>query len=116
MPYVDGFVIPMPKKSLAAYKKLAALACKVWMEHGALSYFETIGEDMTAPCGVPMSKLAKTKPSETVVFAWIVYKNKAARNRINKAVMKDPRIVANMNCPFDVKRMGYGGFKVLVQA
>jgi uncharacterized protein YbaA (DUF1428 family) len=118
MPYVDGFVIPVPKKSVAAYRKIAAKASKVWMEHGALEYFECVGDDLAVQCGMPFTKLSKLKPEETVIFAWIVYKSKADRNRINKKVMADPRI-ANMGpeqCPFDVKRMTYGGFKVLVTA
>lgn len=117
--YVDGFVIPMPKKNLAAYKRVAKIACKVWMELGALEYRECIGEEMAVPCGVPFPKLARSKAGETVVFAWIVYKNKAHRNRINARIMTDPRIAKLMdpkNMPFDMKRMTMGGFEVLVEA
>jgi uncharacterized protein YbaA (DUF1428 family) len=97
---------------------MAKTACKVWMEHGALEYRECVGEDLNVKMGLPFPKLAKAKAGETVVFSWIVYKDKAHRNRVNKAIMKDPRIVKMMQGPhpFDCKRMGYGGFKVLVSA
>lgn len=117
MPYVDGFVIPIAKKNLAAYKKMATKACRVWMELGALEYRECIGEDLAAKFGKPFTKLAGTKAGETVVFSWITYKSKAHRNAVNKKVMKDPRIAAMCdpkNSPFDMTRMSYGGFKVLV--
>lgn len=119
MAYVDGFVISMPKKNLAAYKKLAKMAGKIWREYGALEYRECIGDDLAVSMGIPFPKLVKTKPSETVVFSWIVYKSKAERNRVNAKVMKDPRMAGMCdpkNMPFDVKRMTYGGFKVLVDA
>ncbi|HYF15390.1 MAG TPA: DUF1428 domain-containing protein [Phycisphaerales bacterium] len=119
MAYVDGFVIPMPKKNIAAYKQMAKTASKVWMDHGAVQYFEAVGEDMNVKFGLPFPKLAKAKAGETVVFSWIVYKSRAHRDRVNKKVMKDPRLAAMMDpkgMPFDVKRMAYGGFEVLVQA
>ncbi len=115
--YVDGFVIPVPKKNLAAYKKLAKLGAKVWRDHGALEYFECVGNDLKIPFGVPFGKLAKAKPSETVVFAFIVYKSRAHRDRVNAKVMKDKRI-ANMDhtkMPFDHNRMSFGGFETLVE-
>lgn len=118
MAYVDGFVLPVPKKNVAAYRKIASKAAEVWMEHGALEYFECVGDDLAVQCGMPFTKLSKLKADETVVFAWIVYKSKADRNRINKKVMADPRL-ANMSpegMPFDIKRMTYGGFKVIVKA
>lgn len=116
MPYVDGFVIAIAKKNLPAYRKMAALGCKVWKEHGALAYYECVGDDLAPAFGLPFPKLAKTKPSETVVFSWIVYKNKAHRNKVNKAVMADPRLTATMTkkMPFDVNRMAYGGFKSML--
>ncbi|MFN7020912.1 MAG: DUF1428 domain-containing protein [Phycisphaerales bacterium] len=118
--YVDGFVIPVPKKNLAAYKRLAKVACKVWMEHGALEYRECVGEELVSKFGVSFAKLSKAKAGETVVFAWIVYKSKADRNRINAKVMADPRIAKAMSpkvkMPFDPKRMAHGGFEVLVEA
>ena len=118
MKYVDGFVLPMPKKNLAAYRKMAQLAGKIWKEHGALEYFECAGDDLDVPMGKSFPKGIKSKPGETVVFAWIVYKSKAHRNRVNAKVMKDPRLAASMDekkMPFDVKRMLYGGFKVIVE-
>ncbi|HEX3135323.1 MAG TPA: DUF1428 domain-containing protein [Planctomycetota bacterium] len=115
--YVDGFVIPLPKKYLALYKKIASNAGKIWREHGALEYRECVIEDLN-PMGMPgFPVMAKVKKNETVVFAWIVYKSRAHRDRVNKKVMADPRIHKGMdpnNPPFDCKRMAYGGFTVLV--
>ncbi len=119
MAYVDGFVLCVPKKSLVAYRRLAQKAGKIWREHGALEYRECVGDDLKVKMGLPFPKLAKTKPGETVVFSWIVYKSRAHRDRVNAKVMKDPRLTASMdmnNMPFDCKRMAYGGFKVLVDA
>jgi uncharacterized protein YbaA (DUF1428 family) len=119
MPYVDGFVIPMPKKSMPAYKKMAMVACKVWMDHGALAYYECVGEDLKPKFGVPFPKLAKAKAGETVVFAWIMFKTRKHRDAVNAKVMKDPRILESCDpkkMPFDVKRMSYGGFETLVSA
>ena len=117
--YVDGFVLPVPKKKLEAYRKISAKAGKVWREHGALDYRECAGEDLKvkAGMGVPFARLAKAKPGETVVFSWILYKSRAHRDRVNKKVMKDPRLAKMMdpkNMPFDLKRMAYGGFEVFV--
>jgi uncharacterized protein YbaA (DUF1428 family) len=122
MTYVDGFVIPIPKKNLAAYKKMAAEGAKAWRKHGALEYFECVGDDLS-PKGMPGMKithfptLAKAKAGETVVFSFIVYKSKAHRDAVNK------KVIAEMNkkappstMPFDMKRMAYGGFKTIVQA
>jgi uncharacterized protein YbaA (DUF1428 family) len=114
MPYVDGFVLPIPKKNLAAYRKMAQKAGKIWKEHGALEYRECAGDDLEAPFCMPFPKQLQLKAGETVVFAWIVYKSKAQRNRVNAAVMKDPRLKMDQKMPFDVKRMLYGGFKTLV--
>ena len=117
MTYVDGFVIPVPKKQLAAYKKISVKAGKIWKEFGALDYKECVGDDLKIKWGTPFPKLAKAKAGETVVFSWITYKSKAQRDKINAKVMKDPRIAAQMNeksMPFDVKRMLMGGFKVFV--
>jgi uncharacterized protein YbaA (DUF1428 family) len=115
MPYVDGYVLPVPVKQLAAYRALARKAGKIWREHGALEYRECAGDDLNIQKLVPFPKLAKAKPGETVVFAWIVFKSKAHRNRVNALVMKDPRL-AKMpaQVPFDPKRMAYGGFKPIV--
>lgn len=119
MAYVDGYLLPIPKKNLAAYKKMALMGAKVWREHGALQYCETTGDDMKVFCGLPFSKQLNLKAGETSVFAWVVFKSKAHRNAVNKKVMKDPRLAAMMEgkkMPFDMDRMVYGGFKVLVQA
>lgn len=115
--YVEGFLIPIPTKSMPAYRRLAKKASKVWMEYGALEYFETSGVDLNIPRVGSFSKLVKAKRTDTVVLAWIVYKSKAHRNAVNKKVMADPRI-ANFDpslMPFDLKRMYYGGFKVIVE-
>ena len=117
MPYVDGFVIPIPADKIEIYRKIAAKAGKVWMEYGALEYRECVGDDLEVEKMVPFPKLAKTKPGETVVFSWIVFKNKAHRDKVNAAVMKDPRLNEMMEgteMPFNMKRMAYGGFKTIV--
>lgn len=117
MKYVDGFVLALPKKNIAAYQKIAKIASKVWKDHGALEYRECVGEDLATKLGVPFPKITKTKPGETVVFAWIVYKSRTHRDRVNKKVMADPRLKGmDQNVPFDVKRMSYGGFEVIVEA
>jgi uncharacterized protein YbaA (DUF1428 family) len=115
--YVDGFVLPVPKKNLAKYRRIAELAGKVWREHGAIEYVEAAGDDLKNTMGASFPKAARGKKGETVVFSWIVYKSKAHRNAVNKKVMKDPRIVGMMNeksTPFDLKRMVMGGFKAIV--
>ena len=117
--YVDGFVIPVPKKNLKAYLKMAKAASKVWKDHGALEYREAVGEDLKTKFGLPFNKLAKAKPTETVVFSWIVYKSRAHRDKVNAKVMKDPRIAAMCDpkdSPFDADRMSYGGFTVEISA
>lgn len=119
MAYVDGFVLPVPKKNLNVYRRIAQQAGKIWREHGALEYRECAGDDLDVKMGVPFTKMIKRKPGETVVFAWIVYKSRAHRDRVNAKVMKDPRMnqmIDGKRMPFDVKRMAYGGFKVLVEA
>jgi uncharacterized protein YbaA (DUF1428 family) len=117
MRYVDGYVLPVPKKRVKEYAKLAKVAAKVWKDHGALDYYECVGDDLTPKWGVPFPKVVKLKPGDTLVFAFIVYKSRADRDKINAKVMQDQRI-ANMDpkkMPFDPKRMLVGGFKVLVQ-
>lgn len=119
MSYVDGFVIPVPKKKLGAYLRMARLASKVWRKHGAIDYKECVGDDLKVKCGLPFPLMAKLKPGETVVFSYIVYKSRAHRDRVNAKVMQDPEIKGMCdpnNMPFDVKRMAYGGFKVMVDA
>lgn len=117
--YVDGFVLVVPLKKVKQYQKIAQKAGNVWREHGALDYFECVGQDLNSKFGVPFPKLAKAKKDETVVFAWIVYKSRKHRDQVNKKVMADPRMNAMMDpkdMPFDMKRMSYGGFDVLVEA
>jgi uncharacterized protein YbaA (DUF1428 family) len=117
--YVDGFVLPVPRKNLEAYKQMARTASKVWRDHGALEYRECIGEDLKVKFGVSFPKLARVRPGEVVVFSWIVYKSRAHRDRVNKKVMKDPRLATLMDpkaMPFDMKRMSMGGFDVMIDA
>jgi len=119
MAYVDGFVLPVPKKNVEAYRRLAQKAGKIWREHGALEYRECVGDDLNIKGTVPFPRRIQLKPGETVVLAWIVFKSRAHRDRVNAKVMKDPRLAGMMDAksmPFDVKRMVYGGFKVLVEA
>jgi uncharacterized protein YbaA (DUF1428 family) len=115
--YVDGFVIPLPKKNIAAYKAMSRKAGKVWMEYGALQYWECVGDDLNVQMiKATFPKLVKLKPGETVVFSWIAYKSRAHRDRVNKKVMQDRRIAGmGTDMPFDIKRMSYGGFKTLVE-
>ena len=118
MKYVDGFVLPVPKKNLKAYARMSQKAGKIWREHGALEYRECAGDDLASKFGITFPKLSKVKPGETVVFAWILYKSRAHRDRVNAKVMKDPRLAAMTDpkgMPFDLKRMAYGGFKVFVE-
>ena len=117
MNYVDGFVVPVPKKNLAAYRRMSQKAGKVWMEYGALEYVECVADDVKPGKTTSFPQSVKLKADETVVFSYIVYKSRAQRDRIMAKVMKDPRLAAMMNpktMPFDGKRMFYGGFKVLV--
>ena len=114
--YVDGFVLPVPKRKLAAYRRIASLAGKIWREHGALDYKECVADDVKPGKWTSFPQSVKLKADETVVFAWIVYKSRAQRDKINAKVMKDPRL-AGMDpkkMPFDGKRMIYGGFKTIV--
>jgi uncharacterized protein YbaA (DUF1428 family) len=115
MSYVDGFVLTVPKKNLAAYRRMAAKAGKIWREHGALAYVEAVGDDLKVKFGMPFPTLVKPKAGEAIVFSYIVYKSKADRNKINAKVMKDPRLHMDEKAmPFDPKRMAYGGFKTIV--
>ena len=119
MRYVDGYVLPVPKKNLDAYRRMAKKAAKIWREHGALDYKECVGDDLDVKFGVPFTRTIKLKPGETVVFAYILFASRAQRDRVNAKVMKDPRLADSMDMksmPFDHKRMVYGGFKVLVEA
>ena len=120
MPYVDGFLLPVPTKNLDAYRRMSRKAGRVWRDHGALEYRECVGDDLRTKGGpIPFPKVLRIKPGETVVFSWITYRSKAHRDRVNAKVMKDPRIAGMMGgkaMPFDVKRMAYGGFRVFVEA
>jgi uncharacterized protein YbaA (DUF1428 family) len=118
MPYVDGFVIPIPQDKLAEYKKLAKLAGKVWVEHGALEVVEHVADDVPFGKLTSFPRAVKLKDGEVVIFSYIIYKSKADRNRVNKKVMADPRLAFmadSKNMPFDGKRMIFGGFKELVR-
>lgn len=116
--YVDGYVIPIKKTKLAAYRRMAALGGKVWMDHGALGFMECTGEDLKTKFGGSFTKLAKAKPGETVLFSFVIYKSRRDRDRVNAKVQKDPRMNAIMEAigsmPFDMKRVTYGGFSALV--
>jgi uncharacterized protein YbaA (DUF1428 family) len=115
--YVDGFVLPVPKKSVDAYRRIATLAGKVWLEHGALEYVECAADDVKPGKITSFPQSVKLKPGETVFFSWIVFKSRAHRDRVNAKVMKDPRLAKMMDpkaMPFDAKRMIYGGFKSVV--
>jgi uncharacterized protein YbaA (DUF1428 family) len=117
MKYVDGFVLAVSKKKIAAYRRLALKASRIWKEYGALDYKECVGDDLKVKMGMPFPRIVKLKPGETIVFAYIVYKSRAHRDSVNAKIMKDPRVAAMCDpndMPFDVKRMTYGGFKVLV--
>ena len=119
--YVDGFVLPIPAKNIEAYRRMAKKAGKLWREHGALDYRECIADDVETKFGFSFPRGIKAKEGETVVFAWITFKSRAHRDRVNAKVMQDPRLKADMdmnpnNMPFDCKRMIYGGFDVLVAA
>jgi uncharacterized protein YbaA (DUF1428 family) len=116
MAYVDGFVIPVPKKNLKAYRAMASMAAKVWLDHGALEIRECVADDVKPGKWTSFPQSVKLKPGEVVVFSWILYKTRAQRNRVNAKVMKDPRIVnfPMKSVPFDGKRMIYGGFKPIV--
>src|SRR6478672_3552745 len=119
MQYVDGFIVPVPKKRLNAYRTMARKAAKVWHEHGALDYRECVTEDVKVGKWTSFPRSVKLKPGETVVFSWITYKSRKHRDRVNTKVMKDPRLADMMDpkaMPFDAKRMIYGGFEVFVSA
>ena len=115
--YVDGFVLPVPKKKLAAYKRMARLGAKVWREHGALEYFECVADDVKPGKLTSFPQSVKAKPGEVVVFAWILYKNRRHRDRVNKKVFADPRLQMDLKkMPFDGKRMFWGGFRTMIES
>jgi uncharacterized protein YbaA (DUF1428 family) len=117
MAYVDGFVIPVPRKNIKTYRRISQRAGKIWRELGALEYRECVGDDLDVKSGASFGRAARAKRGEVVVFSWIVYRSRSHRDSVNKKVMKDPRIAKMMNDDppiFDFKRMVYGGFKVIV--
>lgn len=124
MKYVDGFVLVVPKKNIAAYKKMAKIGAKMWKKYGALDYKECMGDDMSpnmgGMSGLTFPKMAKAKKDETVWFSYIVFKSRAHRDQVNAKVMKDPIMndpkYKDKPMPFDMNRMAYGGFKVMVDA
>ena len=118
MSYVDGFVVPVPEKNLAAYRRLARKAGRIWMEHGALEYVECVADDVKPGKTTSFPQSVKLKADETVVFSWIIFKSRVHRDRVNKKVMADPRLAKMMDpktLPFDGKRMIYGGFRTIVE-
>jgi uncharacterized protein YbaA (DUF1428 family) len=113
--YVDGFITPVPKKNLAKYLKLAKKAGKIWLEHGALEYYECLADDVKKGKWTSFPRSVKLKSNEVVFFSWAVYKSRAHRDKVVKKVMNDPRFAEDMqNMPFDGKRMIWGGFKTVV--
>ena len=117
--YVDGFVLPVPKRKLDAYKRMARLASKVWLDHGALEYYEAVADDVKPGKLTSFPQAVKLKKGETVIFAWVIYKSRRDRDRVMAKVMTDPRLEAMMDpkkLPFDGKRMFWGGFKTIVEA
>lgn len=119
MEYVDGYVLPVPKKNIPAYQRMARKAGKIWREYGALEFRECVGEDLKTKMAASFPATIKLKKGETVVFSWIVFKSRAQRDSVNDKVIKDPRLAKMMDMkamPFDSKRMVYGGFKMMVDA
>jgi len=116
--YVDGFLIPIAKENVGKYKELAQKAGEIWKEHGALEYYECVGDDLEIEKMVSFKKSADASENETVIFAWIVFESREHRDKVNAAVMEDPRLKEAMHSAdskaFDYKRMAYGGFKTLV--
>ncbi|MBI4020743.1 MAG: DUF1428 domain-containing protein [Candidatus Aenigmarchaeota archaeon] len=123
MTYVDGFVIPIKKENVSAYLRMAKWGARMWKKHGALDYYETVGDDLRVKKGIGQGfrKLAKLKPGETVVFSFIVYKSRKHRDEVNKKVMSDPsmkdmeKMMKDMGQIMDMKRFAYGGFKTIVE-
>jgi uncharacterized protein YbaA (DUF1428 family) len=117
MAYVDGFLVPVPKRKLQEYRRMARKAGKIWREHGALQFRECVADDVKVGKLTSFPRAVKRKPGETVMFSYIVYESRAQRDRVNKKVMSDPRLKSMMDpkaMPFDGKRMIYGGFKVMI--
>jgi len=117
MSYVDGYILAIPKRSVRAYRRMAEIGRKMWTKHGAVDYKECAGDDLAAKWGIPFTRLLKLKPNETAVFAYIVFKSRAHRDRVNAKVMKEMNEMGGppKDMPFDMKRMVYGGFKTIVE-
>ena len=117
MSYVDGYIIPIPKRRVRAYRRMAEMGRKMWTKDGALDYKECVGDDLASKWGTPFTSLLKLKKNETAVFAYIVYKSRAHRDRVNAKVMKEMNEMGgpHMDMPFDAARMVMGGFKTLVE-
>lgn len=117
MTYVDGFLLPLPKDKIEDYRKIAEMAAKVWLEHGAVAYKECVGEDVEIPGMVAFPQVIGAKLHETVVFAFIVFNSREHRDEVNAKVMADPRLkdMSPESMPFDHKRMAYGGFRTIVE-
>ncbi len=115
--YIDGYILPIRKDQVEAYRRIAHRAAGIWREHGALSYRECVAEDLAAEGMTPFPSLMQTGPDETVIFAWIEFASRADRDRVNAAVMNDPRMtgMGPDDVPFDCRRISYGGFQTLVQ-
>ena len=118
MSYVDGFVLPVPKKKVSDYRSMAKTSAKVWLQHGALEFYESAGDDVPYGKRTSFPRSVKMKRNETVVFSWIIYKSRTHRDAVMKKVMADPRMAQMMKGtpPFDAKRMIFGGFKVILEA
>jgi len=117
MPYVDGFVLAVPKQNLRAYRRMARQGGKLWRSYGALEFHESVADDLQVKMGLPFGRLLKLRRGETALFSWILFKSRAHRDRVNAKVMKDPQLAKRMQSremPFDVKRMSWGGFKTIV--
>lgn len=117
MPYVDGFLLPVPTRKVADYRRMARKAGRIWREHGAVEFRECAADDLDGKMAAPFKSAVKLKRGETVFFSWIVFKSRAHRDKVNAKVMKDPRLAKMMDpnaMPFDVRRMGFGGFRVVV--
>ena len=116
MSYVDGYILPVPKKHVKTYRRMAEMGRDAWMKHVAIDYKECVGDDLVAKWGTAFTRMMKLRPGETVVFAYIVFKSRAQRDSVNKKVMKEMKdMVGSKDMPFDAKRMVYGGFKTIVE-
>ena len=116
MSYVDGYILPVPKKHVKTYRRMAEMGRDAWMKHGAIDYKECVGDDLVAKWGTAFTRMMKLRPGETVVFAYIVFKSRAHRDSVNKKVMKEMKdMVGSKDMPFDAKRMVFGGFKTIVE-